>query len=80
MKNYMSCQIKGIEKLNLLLNNSYILELSKARYMPDLQRNLIILEEFDNEYDISIHKGFTKINLNCKEIISTTKFNRIYTL
>lgn len=60
MRNYMSCQIKGIEKLNLLLNNSYILELSKARYMPDLQRNLIILEEFDNEYDISIHKDSLK--------------------
>lgn len=66
----MSCQIKVIGRLNLLLENNHILELAETRYVSSLQRNLISLGELDDEYNIRIHKGFTKIKLNVKEAIS----------
>lgn len=52
----MSCQIKGIEKIKMLLNN-YILELNNTRYVVELKRNLISLGQLDDKYTIMIHKG-----------------------
>lgn len=79
MGNDTACQIKEIGKFNLLLNNTYIFELSEAKYVPDLLRNLISLGELYNEYEIKIYKRFSKINLN-KKIISYPKVNVIYIL
>lgn len=70
----MSCQIKVIGRHNLLLENNHILELAETRYVSSLQRNLISLGELDDEYNIRIHKGFTKIKLNVKEAISASKY------
>lgn len=80
MRNNMTCKIKHISKVNLLLKDNHILELPLTRFMPDLQRNCISLGKLDDEYDISIHKGFTKVNLNSKDIISSTKVSGIFVL
>lgn len=80
MGNDMSCQIKGIGKLNLLLKNTYILKLGKVSYVLELKRTLISLGKLDEDYDIRIHKCSIKLNLGQKEVIFSPKINGIYTL
>ncbi|XP_022864054.1 uncharacterized protein LOC111384065, partial [Olea europaea var. sylvestris] len=80
MRNDISCQIEGIGKVKLLLDNNYALELENIRYVPELKRNLISLGELDEKYNIYIHKGLISLTLGEKRVISSSKINGIYTV
>lgn len=69
MENAMNCQIKGIEKLRLMLNNNHILELNNTNYVLEFKRNLISLVELDDNYNKLIHKGLIKLNNDDQGVI-----------
>lgn len=58
MGNNMTCKVRGIGPIKVVLENGRILFLKGARFVPELERNLFSLEMLDDmEFDINLGQG-----------------------